>query len=117
MRMHVDVHAARPYAHAVHKTARSERCCSDITRPGKTVSSFDRLEADGRAGGNHKISRLPLAQKQYTPLSKLKNRKLATGLVFAKVVVWETSGFFSSELHFEFGYWVCWIQSARTSDL
>ena len=31
----------RPHTHAVHKTGRSERCCSDITHPEDKVVIFD----------------------------------------------------------------------------
>ena len=33
----IAVHAVRLYSHAVHKTARSDRCCSDIARLEKNV--------------------------------------------------------------------------------
>ena len=43
-----------PYTHAVHKTARLERCCSQNRPSRKKVAIFDSLKMDERADGNQK---------------------------------------------------------------
>ena len=48
----------RPYTRAVHKTARSERCCSDIARPEKNVANSTPSKWRGGLTGTKK--RLPL---------------------------------------------------------
>ena len=47
---------AWPYTHAVHKTARSERCCSQNRPSRKKVAIFGPLKMDGRADVNQKKS-------------------------------------------------------------